>query len=412
MTTVVVFEDAQVNDFMPLVWNRPFVDLRFGMHRLIDSVQRWLSPSSLHVHVRPFLKSISGRLCENAYINQLPQSGQVMFVSARASVTAEMAEHLQKAMAAKNTVYLFKGQGVAACLEGEALQVMVSLLKQDALPDATALAEVLRPFTHQESVDWPFCIETLDDLIVMNGAKLSQDCLDLNQGGIVKGHMGIYTQLIQEGRIFIEKGAKVEDFVYLDASNGSIYIDKEAVIQSGSRLEGPVYVGPGTHIIGGRIRNSSFGPHCKIGGEVSCSVFHSFSNKAHEGFVGHSYVGQWVNLGAGTTTSNLKNNYQPVTLHWNLNQMPTQELFLGSFIGDHVKTAIGTLLNTGTLVGGGSTLLGTSIHKKYIPPFSWGEAGAYVSHELDKFKATAQAMMARRNEPWYPEWEALYDHLS
>jgi hypothetical protein len=149
-------------------------------------------------------------------------------------------------------------------------------------------------------------------------------------------------------------------------------------------------------VLGGFLRASVFGPECRARGEISGSVFLGFANKSHDGFVGHSVVGQWVNLGAGTTTSNLKNTYGPVRLEVDGERIETGRLNLGSLIGDHAKTAIGTLLATGTVISAGANVFGPPTAPKYVPPFAWGCSGTERMTE-DGFLRIAERVMGRRN---------------
>jgi UDP-N-acetylglucosamine diphosphorylase / glucose-1-phosphate thymidylyltransferase / UDP-N-acetylgalactosamine diphosphorylase / glucosamine-1-phosphate N-acetyltransferase / galactosamine-1-phosphate N-acetyltransferase len=197
----------------------------------------------------------------------------------------------------------------------------------------------------------------------------------------------------------ITLGATVEPGVVFDARQGVVVLDQGAEVRSGTRLEGPIYLGPGTKALGGFIRASVFGPECRVRGEISASVFLGYANKSHDGFVGHSVVGQWVNLGAGTTTSNLKNTYGPVRLDVDGERIETGRLNLGSLIGDHAKTAIGTLLPTGTVISAGANVFGPPNAPKYVPPFAWGCSGGERMSE-DGFLRIAERVMARRNVPF------------
>jgi UDP-N-acetylglucosamine diphosphorylase/glucosamine-1-phosphate N-acetyltransferase len=190
-------------------------------------------------------------------------------------------------------------------------------------------------------------------------------------------------------------GAVVEPGVVFDVRQGAVVADQGSEIRSGTRIEGPTYVGPGTKVLGGFVRGSVFGPECRVRGEISTSVFLGYSNKSHDGFVGHSVFGHWVNLGAGTTTSNLKNTYGPVRLEVGGERIETGRLNLGSLVGDHAKTAIGTMLGTGTVVSAGANVFGTSMSPKYIPPFAWGCTEERMTE--DGFLRVAERVLARRN---------------
>ena len=185
---------------------------------------------------------------------------------------------------------------------------------------------------------------------------------------------------------------------HLKPQGVAVVIEEGAEVRSGSRLEGPTYVGGGTRVLGGFIRTSVFGPECRVRGEIASTVFLGYGNKAHDGFVGHSVVGHWVNLGAGTTTSNLKSTYGAVRLEVGGVRIETGRSNLGSLFGDHAKTAIGTMLATGTVIGAGANVFGAPTPPKHVPDFAWGCAGERVSE--DGFLTVARRVLARREVAW------------
>ena len=193
--------------------------------------------------------------------------------------------------------------------------------------------------------------------------------------------------------------AVIDGQTVLDAREGPIIIANKVRINSHTRIEGPCYIGPETQIVGAKVREGcSFGPNCRVGGEVEESVFLGYSNKYHEGFMGHAYLGEWVNLGALTTNSDLKNNYGNIRVDIGLGEMDTGLMKVGSFIGDHVKTGIGTLLNTGISIGFGSNIFGGGLVKdKFVPAFAWGGPEGYGEYRLDKALETALIAMRRRD---------------
>jgi UDP-N-acetylglucosamine diphosphorylase/glucosamine-1-phosphate N-acetyltransferase len=190
--------------------------------------------------------------------------------------------------------------------------------------------------------------------------------------------------------------AAVEPGVVFDVRNGPVVLESGALVRSGSRLEGPLWVGANARVLGGPVRASAIGPRVNVRGELSTCVFLGFANKAHDGFVGHSVIGRWANLGAGTITSNLKNTYGRVRLDVAGTAVETGLQFLGSLIGDHAKTAIGTLLSTGTVIGTGANVFDAVRPPKYVPPFAWGAAGA-VRVTKQGFLTTAERVMPRRD---------------
>jgi len=195
----------------------------------------------------------------------------------------------------------------------------------------------------------------------------------------------------------VSLGATVEPGVVFDVRPGPVVLEKGAEVRSGTRIEGPTFVGADTRILGGYVRSSVFGPNCRVRGEVASSVFLGYANKAHDGFVGHSVLGLWVNLGAGTTTSNLKNTYGLVRLNVEGEQIETGRLNVGTFFGDHAKTAIGTMLTSGTVVSVGANVFGGPA-PKYVLPFAWGVGGEMMTEE--GFLRVAERVLSRRDVTW------------
>jgi UDP-N-acetylglucosamine diphosphorylase/glucosamine-1-phosphate N-acetyltransferase len=189
-------------------------------------------------------------------------------------------------------------------------------------------------------------------------------------------------------------GAQVEPGVVFDVRHGAVVLEQHVYVKSGTRLEGPIYVGPGTEVLGGSLSHCSIGPRCKARGEMHSVVFAGYANKAHDGFVGHSVLGRWVNLGAGTVTSNLKNTYGAVTLRVGEDRVETGRQNVGSLIGDHAKVAIGTLFDTGTVVGIGANVFGATRPPRYVPPFAWGLEGDRMTE--DGFLKVASRVLPRR----------------
>jgi UDP-N-acetylglucosamine diphosphorylase/glucosamine-1-phosphate N-acetyltransferase len=209
-------------------------------------------------------------------------------------------------------------------------------------------------------------------------------------------------------------GARIEPGVIFDVRDGAVVVEQHAYVKAGTRFEGPVYVGPGTQVLGGEIRWSALGPRCKVRGEIAHSSFLGYANKAHDGFVGHSVIGRWVNLGAGTVTSDLKNTYGPVRLDIRGTRIETGRQNLGSLIGDHAKTAIGTMLPTGATIGAGANVFGGVEARKFVAPFAWGADGGVMTRE--GFIAIAERVLPRRDvavtDPVRSMLTALYDRAT
>jgi UDP-N-acetylglucosamine diphosphorylase/glucosamine-1-phosphate N-acetyltransferase len=216
-------------------------------------------------------------------------------------------------------------------------------------------------------------------------------------GAELSGELPSGSIRVGDGPVFIEAGATIEAAVCFDVSAGPVLVRSGAHIQAFTRLVGPLYVGKDCTVTTDKIAASSIGDVCKVHGEVSNTIFIGHANKGHDGFVGHSILGRWVNLGAGTITSNLKNTYGTVQLWTPDGIRETGMQFLGTLFGDHAKTGIGLKLTTGTVLGAGSNVYGAVMPPKAVAPFSWGEAGAFLDYRLEKFLDVAGRMMARRH---------------
>jgi UDP-N-acetylglucosamine diphosphorylase/glucosamine-1-phosphate N-acetyltransferase len=230
------------------------------------------------------------------------------------------------------------------------------------------------------------------DLVTALEVLLPGDCADF---------VGASTEGVPEGSLVlgnpawvISRGASVEPGVVFDVRNGAVVLLEGVEVRNGTRLEGPVFAGANTKIHGGFIRACAFGPECRVHGELAATVFFGFDNKSHDGFIGHSALGPWVNIGAGTITSNLKNTYGPVRLDVRGIRIETGRLNLGTLFGDHAKTAIGTMFSTGTVVSAGANVFGEAA-PKYVPPFAWGSSGRERVSE-EGFLRVAERVLERR----------------
>jgi UDP-N-acetylglucosamine diphosphorylase/glucosamine-1-phosphate N-acetyltransferase len=238
-------------------------------------------------------------------------------------------------------------------------------------------------------------LERVWQLISANPDQVGRDIAAMQQGRVGAAlpagafHWGKH-QLVLDPTAIVEPGAA------LDTSDGPIWIDRGAHVRAFTRLAGPAYVGPSSTVLGGAVEAVSIGPVCRVRGELAESVCLGYVNKQHDGHIGHAYLGRWVNLGAETTNSDLKNNYGTIRIWSPAGSVDTGEIKMGSLLGDHVKTGIGLLLNTGTVIGAGSNVYGVVMPPTFVPPFSWGTGDQLVEYRLDKFLEVAERSMARR----------------
>jgi len=240
-------------------------------------------------------------------------------------------------------------------------------------------------------------IEYAWDLIYKNAEEIKKD-------------LKIKKFKARKKNVFVGKNVKIKPGVVLDAEDGPIAIDDNVTILGNSVIMGPAYIGKGStvkalaKIYGG----TSIGPLCKVGGEIEATIFQGYANKQHEGFIGHSFIGEWVNLGADTNNSDLKNNYENVKVRLKNKTVDTDRMFVGLIMGDHSKTGINSMFNTGTVAGISCNLFGSGYMPKYIPSFSWGGPFGLAEYDIEKALKTAKAAMKRRNVAMTKEYESSF----
>lgn len=247
-------------------------------------------------------------------------------------------------------------------------------------------------------------------LVERNAEAIAADLAGL--AGAAHGDVHPAAVLLEPGRVTVAGGARVEPLAVLDARDGPVWIGPGALVRSHTVVTGPCVVGPGTQLLGGFVSRSTFGPGCRVAGEVEECVWQGHANKRHHGFVGHSVIGEWVNLGALTTTSDLKNNYGDVRVWVDGREVDSRSPKVGAVLGAHAKTGIGTLLPTGASVGVGANLFGGGrFAPKRVPAFGWWDGETMAEHRLDRFLETARIAMSRRGRVLGPAEERALGSL-
>jgi UDP-N-acetylglucosamine diphosphorylase/glucosamine-1-phosphate N-acetyltransferase len=239
------------------------------------------------------------------------------------------------------------------------------------------------------------------DIFLHNGKEIKEDFALITRGRTSAPLSDPYTRTYNPENIFIEEGASVKAAI-LNAENGPIYLGRNSEVMEGAIIRGPFALGEGATIsMGAKFRgDSTVGPYSKIGGEVSNSVVFGYTNKAHDGFLGNSVIGEWCNLGADTNTSNLKNTYSPVSVYSYKEQdfINSGKMFCGLLMGDHSKCGINTMFNTGTVVGVYANIFGEGYPAKFVPSFAWGGGDKnYSRYNFEKVVQVAERVMSRRN---------------
>ena len=381
----------QRRNFYPLALSRPIWELRCGMTSLGEKLLDRVRPAETACFLPPYLAGVCRAEAGRSTTRKSLSGADLLVVDARVK-----ADGLAKLDAGPSRVFLDAGGEVLAA---RIVREDLAKLNADSLDALLIWARQNLPLASDARLPtWNY----IWDLILANPAQLSEDFRAAGRSGIDTEARVEDPVAIRGSRsdIFVGRGAKIHPMVVLDAEHGPIYIDEDAEIHPFTRIEGPCYIGRQSVLLGAKCREgNSIGPICRIGGEVEESIIQGYSNKYHDGFLGHAYVGQWVNLGALTTNSDLKNDYSDVKITLDgRTQLSTGSTKVGALIGDHTKTSIGTLLNTGTCVGA-MTLLVTSgkLLPKFIPSFTWYLNDAIMrGFGKDALYATARTAMGRR----------------
>lgn len=372
---------------------RPLFSIQIGHYSMLDRVRLGFPDATVTVHVASDRAAFTSELVGvgvNSPLKTLP----FIALNGRVGVDAGLLSHLRRGIAFNHDVLLtYKGAVVAVVL---ATPTHIDQVVKMTLEDPTVMLDHFRPLMMAIELDGECDVVTAPwEWLNLIPAVVNAD-ISAFPMGIIRGHVQPYVTLINDAQIYVGNHSKLEDFVVIDATAGPVIIADHVVIESHTRICGPAYIGPHSQVMGGKLRGSSIGPWCKVSGEISACVFAGYSNKAHDGFWGNSYVGHWCNIGAGSITSNLKNTYGEIILNYYGAKRATGQQFLGALMGDHVKLGIGTHLPTGTVIGTGTALFGTAVHDKGILNFTWGEKGDYSVAELDRILVTASRVRARR----------------
>lgn len=388
-----VCEGSSASSLPPLTDTQPLFDLICGSMSLLDRIKETLGNPEPMLGVRHDLCEVTVETHAGAAVN-MGSSVPTLLVNGAILWTP----HLAATVAAEgpDTVYTSGGITVAARLSSH---------DWSSSNFANPFSDLDPKLPHVEVDAVVIC--RLWDLIRESPPQLAEDLARHPELGNLEGTLHPSVQSVSPDQIRISSMAKIGAGTVLDASGGPIVIDSGVMIGHLAIISGPVYIGPNSMINNGAqiSRGTTIGESCKVGGEVAASIIQSFSNKQHAGFLGHAYIGSWVNLGAGTNNSNLKNNYGSVKIWVGDQFMDSGELFLGCIIGDHSKVGIGATINTGTVIGTGCNLFGPAMFEKYVPNFSWGEAGALVPFRIEKFLQVAKIVMMRRNKSLTPAME-------
>jgi UDP-N-acetylglucosamine diphosphorylase/glucosamine-1-phosphate N-acetyltransferase len=382
MTTLYLYDDTRARAFEPFASARPVSELVAGTMLIRDRWRHALQPSDIQFIAGPRLEHFDEPGAKAA-TGMIP-SGSVIALSRCAPALPADPSKVARRSA---TCSMWRcGVELAAVRTKEPIDVA-------AFADGTMTLDELYAGTGAIGTLDGWWLNEVWDFIRFLPEQLTSD---LAASSLPAGARPANATILGDGVVSVAADAVIEPHVVFDATAGAIYVGARSHVRAFTRVIGPCYIGNDVQVMGGDIGGSSIGDVCKVRGELSTTIFLGHSNKGHDGFVGHSYLGRWVNLGAGTITSNLKNTYGTVA-RWTPSGVRDSGLqFLGTLFGDHVKTGIGLQLSTGTVLGSGANVYG-NMPPKAVAPFSWGDAPPYAVYRADKFIETAARVMSRRH---------------
>jgi UDP-N-acetylglucosamine diphosphorylase/glucosamine-1-phosphate N-acetyltransferase len=413
---VCIYDDRHAADLGPLTLTRPASDLLCGLTSLGEKQARYFGSEGVGRLCRPVLAEWLRGRDPLGPVNDLAwlRSATTLLVNgrwlppahpprSRPGVAGTVGPTARGLIAGGPVLGMCDGEVAYAVLDTWHLQAVSPATLDDCLDDWSHSLPACEAGGHMVRYPW--------DLVEHNPEQLCRDfeaTCDPTGAGF---HPTGFALVGPADRLLIHPTARIDPMVVADTTHGPVWIGPGAVVSAFTRLEGPCAIGPGTHLLGARVRGgTTLGPQCRVGGEVECSVVQGFTNKYHDGFLGHSYVGEWVNLAAGTTTGDLRFDYRPITARIDGRDVPTGRTKVGSVIGDHTRTGLGVLLDCGSVIGAFANLLPTGRYApREVPSFCRaGPDGVTAGPDLDRCLSAAAAAMRRRGRELTPALQAVY----
>ncbi len=394
-----IFDDNHGDHFFPITLTRSCGDIRCGILKLRQRLQNLMEAEETSVIIHENLVQLYQERHPDWQINQGSKE-DTLYVNSRIRFDS----------LAKEEILALQPEQIIV-----SDSVIIALRSKLGFSSFAQIAELAATKTDLLNASDIGAYHNLADVIHDNPRLIRYDFTEsfYDEENYMETEHGV--SLLDPYNIWIGEGTVIKPGVVLDASEGPIVIDTDVTIMPNAVVFGPVYIGKKSVIkIGAKIYpGTSIGPMCKIGGEVEGSIFQAYSNKQHEGFIGHSYVGEWVNIGADTNNSDLKNTYKNVSYYSfpHKKKIDSGTMFLGVVIGDHAKLGINCTINTGCVIGCGSNLWGSDLITDYIPPFSWGMANKLSHYRLDAFLETLNLVKGRRGIAMGEAEQELYTTL-
>lgn len=388
MGTICVFEDERWRDLLPLAYCRPVWELRCGITSLLDKARRAYPGQGFALFCRDYLAPTL-RERTSLPVNALPAGQDVLFLNGR----------------------LLLGEAIAPAEGPEEVATCNGSVAYARLRANTAAALTPQHFLNGELPKaLPRTMRHVDceavllryywEVVSHNEEELRRDFRALAPAGEIRGKVYEGSHILARENVFIGEGAVVKPCCVIDAEDGPVYIAEGVKVMPNSCIQGPAYIGPGSTIqMAARLREgTNIGEVCKVGGEVENAIIHSYSNKQHDGFLGHAYIGQWVNLAADTINSDLKNTYGTVRVQLPHKLVETGSMFVGLAMGDHSKSAIASTFLTGCVVGFCCNVLASGFPPKFVPSFSWLTDSGCSPYSPALAVEVARRVLARRKK--------------
>lgn len=411
--TIILAETKVTDDLYPFSILHCMWEVRCGALRLFEKYERYFAESPLHFTGRnTHIASFKSRSYPETGTDALPKRGLVV-LAGNLLPDADFARTVWRLGSKENGgIYLENSshETVGFVLNAEEayrFTIATDLFSGNFFfEDAVRLAAPLL----ERKVEIPVKqIRYLWDALTHNGAAIAADA------ALLDGTMPFYSAsssrrgALHESGVLAADSVAIAPGVVLDPTDGPIILGDKVRIMANSVIMGPCAIGENSLVkIGAKIYgDTTFGEYCKIGGEVENSIMHGYANKQHDGFLGHSYLGEWVNLGADTNTSDLKNTYGKIIVRMNGRRIPTERMMLGLLCGDHTKSGINTMFTTGTVAGVSSSVVGADYAPAVIPSFSFGGRADSPRYNLEQALDVARTVMARRGKMLLPEEEVL-----
>lgn len=388
MKSICIFEDEKYQQLQPLTYFRPSYHLKCGILSLHRKIRRNYPNVRVELNTRSYLRNLIKQNHPDEIVDHV-KSDSMLFLNGRILVDDDLYKKIP--LDGNDEIFTSNNTFIAARVSGKNLESVSASLK-----DVLSINDF--PELPQREIDITI-INYPWDLVQHNEQELIRDYKKLTNENEnqIKDFPGVY--FLNKQDIFIGKEVKIKPGVVLDAEEGPIYIGDNVLIMHNASIQGPAFIGQNSVVkMNATIyHNTSIGKVCKVGGEIENTIIHSYSNKQHNGFLGNSYLGSWVNLGAGTTNSDLKNNYGNIKVFVNNTLIDSGKQFVGLTMGDHSKAAINVSFNTGTVVGVSSNVFGGTFPPKYLPSFCWGGSEALTTYDIDRSIEVAERVMQRRD---------------